>query len=477
MRPLMWFRADLRVEDNTALHHACADADAGVVAVSAICPDQWREHDWGGPKVDFVLRNLAMLSAKLAKLEIPLLLINLPRFDQVPAALLELAQRHTCDALYHNEEYEVNELRRDQAAATLFAQHGLAVRAFVDQVIVDVRGVRTGSGGWYQVFTPFKRAWLRRAQEDGPPAICPRPKRQKRLDIAPHAVPESLSGFDSPQRTDLWPAGESAAGARLEAFVDRHVDDYADTRDLPAIDGTSALSPYLAAGVLSPRQCLHAALAVNRNRLDSGKLGVTTWINELIWREFYRHVLVGFPHVCKGRPFKRATDALPWAYDEDLFTAWCAGRTGFPIVDAGMRQLAETGWMHNRLRMIVAMFLTKDLFIDWRWGERHFMRHLVDADFASNNGGWQWSASTGTDAAPYFRIYNPHSQSKRFDPEGLFIRRFVPELATAPTVALHEPHHPALRDAYPDPIVDRQRTRARVIAAFRGVLAGPRQRA
>ncbi|MHC4092761.1 MAG: cryptochrome/photolyase family protein, partial [Planctomycetota bacterium] len=258
------------------------------------------------------------------------------------------------------------------------------------------------------------------------------------------------------------------ARRRLRTFVSQRIEHYDEARDFPAKNGTSALSPYLAAGILSPRQCLSAALEANSGRLDSGNKGVTTWISELIWREFYRHVLIGLPRVCMNRPFRSGTDRLPWRCDEGQFHAWCEGRTGVPIVDAGMRQLAQTGWMHNRLRMIAAMFLTKDLFIHWRWGERCFMRHLVDGDFANNNGGWQWSASTGTDAAPYFRIFNPIIQSRRFDGNGDFIRRFVPELRGVPVAAVHEPHSGSCQSPdYPKPIVDRNTVRERVTKAFR----------
>ena len=285
----------------------------------------------------------------------------------------------------------------------------------------------------------------------------------------------SIRGFTGNRRPDLWPEGERAARRRLESFVAKRIERYHATRDLPAINGTSTLSPYLAVGVLSPRQCLEAALAVNNGRLDSGRKGVATWISELVWREFYRHILIGYPRVCMNRPFRLQTESLPWRYDEELFRAWCAGRTGVPIVDAGMRQLVQTGWMHNRVRMIVAMFLAKDLFIDWRWGERHFMRHLVDGDFASNNGGWQWSASTGTDAASYFRILNPFKQSRRYDTNGDYIRRFVPELRDASADELHVPHkHDALKKDYPQPIVDHEIVRRSAIEAFRVLSHGNR---
>ncbi|MBN2560427.1 MAG: deoxyribodipyrimidine photo-lyase [Phycisphaerae bacterium] len=468
MRVLMWFRSDLRVQDNAALHHACKAADKGAIAVFVICPKQWASHDWGSMKVDFVLRSVSALSAALAKLNIPLVLIRSEHFAQVPGKLLALARRYACDALYFNREYEVNEQQRDREVTTWFREHHRAVHTITDQVIVDVGRLRTGTGGYYTVFTPFKRKWCHVLKEEGLPTALPRPRRQERIGIEPAAIPATLKGFAGHLRQDLWPAGEQVAHKRLRTFVSRKIGDYHRARDFPAGDDTSSLSPYLAVGVLSPRQCLRAALEANNGKLDSGKQGVTTWISELVWREFYRHVLIGFPRVCRGRPFKPETDGLPWRDDEEQFAAWCAGRTGFPIVDAGMRQLAQTGWMHNRLRMIVAMFLTKDLFIDWRWGERYFMQHLVDGDFASNNGGWQWSASTGTDAAPYFRMFNPLSQGRRCDPDGSFIRRFVPELAGLPDSRVHRLDEQSLAATdYPPPIIDHERARKFVTQAFR----------
>ena len=270
----------------------------------------------------------------------------------------------------------------------------------------------------------------------------------------------------------LWPAGEAAAQRRLAEFADTALGRYDSQRDFPALPGTSQLSPYLATGVLSPRQCLHAALAANGGEFASGNTGAVSWINELLWREFYKHVLVGYPRVSMGRAFRAETEALAWRDAPADLEAWQQGRTGIPIVDAAMRQLLATGWMHNRLRMIVAMFLTKNLLIDWRAGERWFMQHLIDGDLAANNGGWQWSASTGTDAVPYFRLFNPLSQSKRFDPDGRFIRQWVPELAG---LDARDIHHPAALGGpfgvpgYPAPIVDLPRSRERALAAFRNL--------
>jgi deoxyribodipyrimidine photo-lyase len=231
------------------------------------------------------------------------------------------------------------------------------------------------------------------------------------------------------------------------------------------------LSPYLAVGAVSLRQCLWSALDANQGRLEGGNQGLSTWINELIWREFYKHIVRGFPEVCRYRPFKADTASIPWRHDAQLFQQWCRGLTGFPLVDAAMRQLNETGWMHNRLRMVTAMFLTKHLLVDWRWGERYFMNKLVDADFAANNGGWQWSASTGADAAPYFRVFNPTRQSQRFDPEGRFIRRYLPHMAGLDNAAIHDPA-PLERAAigYPMPIVDHALAVKQVKTLFQAAL-------
>ncbi len=468
MRALMWFRADLRVTDNTALYHACKAADDGVLAVFALCPKQWSQHDWGSTKVDFLLRNLTALSESLTKLNIPLTLVQTGTFSSVPAKLVQFAKKQNCDTLFLNREYEVNEVERDRAVSRRFETEGIQVREFTDQVILDVAEIRTGKGGWYTVYTPFRRKWCAALEELGPPRIWPKPRRQAALGIKSDPIPNKLSGFTRGSRSDLWPAGEKEAAKRLRRFIRERIESYQENRDFPAVDGTSTLSPYLSAGVISPRQCLEGAIVANGGRVSSGLPGASTWINELIWREFYRHILMGFPRVCKSRPFKLETDKLPWRKDHKQFEAWCAGRTGFPLVDAGMRQLVQTGWMHNRLRMVVAMFLSKDLFIDWRWGERFFMQHLVDGDFASNNGGWQWSASTGTDAAPYFRIFNPFSQSRKFDPKGEFIKRFVPELSSLANRAVHGPS-PAEADAtdYFVPIVDRGESRKKVVQEFK----------
>jgi deoxyribodipyrimidine photo-lyase len=478
VKALIWFRSDLRIADNPALAQAVARADEACVAIFVATPDQWRGHDWGPAKVDFLLRNLQSLSSSLAAAGIPLLFRRVADFEAVPAELLEVATRHQCNELLFNREYEVNERRRDEEVRRALEAHSIAVSAFDDQTLVPPGALLTGQGRFYSVFTPFKKRWLRHLLEQGLPEPSPAAVASSRGGPEPDLVPASLPGFEEARALDrIWPAGENEAHDRLARFVADRAEAYDRQRDLPAGPGTSRLSPYLALGVISPRSCLAAAVAANRGELESGRRGLATWISELAWRDFYRHVLIGFPQVSKGRAFRPETEAIAWLDPEPKLEAWCEGRTGVPFVDAGMRQLLATGWMHNRLRMVTAMFLAKDLLIDWRHGERFFSRQLIDADLANNNGGWQWAASTGTDAAPYFRIFNPWTQGRRFDPDGLFIKRYVPELAGLDAAALHAPRRLAAARLqglpYPEPIVDHGYARSRAIEAFEAIRRPP----
>ena len=321
-------------------------------------------------------------------------------------------------------------------------------------------------------FTPYRKVWDTKALDFKKP--LPKPRKQQELGVESSLVPSKVKGFDfSNARNDLWPAGEPEARKRLKKFSAR-ISSYDQARDVPSVNGTSLLSPYLAAGVISPRQCMAAALAANGGKITGKNDGARIWISELTWRDFYTHVMVGFPRVSKHQPFKPKTEAIPWRDSEKDFSAWKNGRTGYPIVDAGMRQLNQTGWMHNRLRMVTAMFLSKHLLIDWRLGERYFMQKLIDGDLSANNGGWQWSASTGTDSVPYFRIFNPFSQSKRFDTDGIFIKKLCPELKDIQAKSLHDEKKfaKALSESdcdYPSYIVDYKAGRERALTAFKSL--------
>ncbi|WJN58648.1 deoxyribodipyrimidine photo-lyase [Pseudomonas sp. SO81] len=469
MRQLIWLRSDLRVADNTAL--AAAMAAGPTLAVYLISPEQWREHDDAPCKVDFWLRNLAELQPRLAELNVPLLVRVAAHWRDAPAVLAELCREHAISGVWVNEEYGIHEQDRDQAVERELSRHGVAFHPLLDQLFFRPGSVLAKSGGYFQVFSQFRKVCYQRLHS-ALPALVPRPARQQPLEIASDAIPGAIAGFATPDASlrEYWPAGEEAARERLALFADELLSWYQQRRDIPAVDGTSQLSPYLACGAISPRQCLHAALRRNQGEFETGNPGAVTWINELLWREFYKHILVGYPRVSRHRAFRQETEALRWRHAPAELAAWQQGRTGIPLVDAAMRQLLATGWMHNRLRMVVAMFLTKNLLIDWREGERWFMRHLIDGDLAANNGGWQWSASTGTDAAPYFRIFNPVSQSQKFDPDGRFIRRWVPELAQLDSRDIHDPSARGglfALPGYPAPLVDLGASRERALAAFR----------
>ena len=466
---LIWLRSDLRLHDNTALSTAANRGPS--VAVYLLSPEQWLAHDDAPCKVDFWLRNLRELSQALGALNIPLLIRSAPDWDDVPRALAQLCSELNVEAVHANEEYGVHETRRDAAVRLALDTQGITLHRYLDQLLFQPGSVLTKTGGYFQVFSQFRKVCYARLH-GALPRLVTAPGMQAPTGIDCDPVPEQVQGFtpSSEQLRALWPAGEDEAQRRLEHFTDAQINYYKDERDLPAKPGTSQLSAYLAAGVISPRQCLHAALQANQGEFESGSVGAVTWINELLWREFYKHILVGYPRVSRHRAFRPETEALAWRDAPDELAAWKEARTGLPIIDAAMRQLLETGWMHNRLRMVVAMFLTKNLLIDWREGERFFMRHLIDGDLAANNGGWQWSSSTGTDSAPYFRIFNPISQSEKFDTEGLFIKHWLPELAGLNKKDIHNPAAMGglfgVAD-YPLPIVNLGQSRERALAAFK----------
>jgi len=469
MRALVWFRKDLRLDDHTALDAAVRDAHGDVVPFYASEPAILGRADMAATRVRFALESIADLAAAVARAGSRLALDHGHAAETVPRA----ARAARADAVYWNDEYEPSLRARDDAVERALRDAGIGVRRYHDRLLVPPEAVRTGAGGPYTVFGPFRRA----CEAVGVAAPLPAVTRLAGHDlpVKPLATFERLGFAAAPQPP--WPGGATAARERLQAFAAGALAGYATRRDEPGVAGTSRLSADLKFGTLSPRTVaaavMDAARADRRLADDADK-----YVAELRWRDFYAHVLWHFPHVEHGA-FRREFDALRWEGEPRHLDAWRAGRTGYPVVDAAMRELAATGWMHNRARMIVASFLTKDLLLDWRDGERWFMTHLVDGDLASNNGGWQWAAGTGTDAQPYFRVFNPVLQGRRFDADGAYVRRWVPELAALPAARLHAPWEAAPLDlaaagvtlghTYPEPIVDHAERRDLAIAMYAAV--------
>ena len=461
---IWWIRRDLRLKDNIALHTALAEATA-VYPLFILDPILWQSDYVGSKRLAFLLDGLRVLDHDLRQRGSRLLL----RHGRPETVLPQLLAETGAVRVVAEVDYSRYAKARDGRLATQTPLHLVGSPA-----IRPPGDVLKKDGTPYTVFTPFSRVWK----------ALPLP-HQRDLLPAPSHIPTPTNIASEPIPTDpvlpasvLFVAGETEAQRRLARFLQVGVNGYANKRDVMGESGTSGLSPYLRFGMVSGRETAVSALEIIAERIalnPAARAGADTWLNELIWRDFYIHILHHFPHVSRGS-FRPQWDAIQWRNDPAEFAAWCAGETGYPVVDAAMRQLNNTGWMHNRARMIVASFLVKDLLIDWRWGERYFMQQLVDGDPAANNGGWQWAAGTGTDAAPYFRIFNPVSQGKKFDPAGTYVRRWLPELANVPNAYIHEPWAmpPLIQRSsgvqpgktYPYPIVDHQTAREHTLAAY-----------
>ncbi|WP_334156989.1 cryptochrome/photolyase family protein [Oryzomicrobium sp.] len=472
---LVWFRRDLRDYDHAALYRALKSARRVYCAFVFDRPilDPLPRDD---RRVEFIHGSVAELDAALRAQGGGLIVRHGDAATEIP----RLAAALGAGAVFANRDYEPAAIARDARVAAELAESGIAFGATKDQVVFDGDEVLTQGGAPFSVFTPYKNAWLKRlAAPGGDFYLRPYPTEGAGFGIL--AAPPAELDSPLPSLADLGFAptnladlkvlpGMAGARARLADFLPR-LARYKALRDFPGVKGVSYLSVHLRFGTLSIREL--AGLAWR----DGGE-GAQAWLNELIWRDFYFMILARHPRVV-GACFRPEYDALAWDEGpdaEERFAAWCAGRTGYPLVDAAQRQLNQTGYMHNRLRMVSASFLTKDLGIDWRRGEAYFAEQLIDFDLAANNGGWQWAASTGCDAQPYFRIFNPVTQSEKFDPEGHFIRRYVPELAAVPIKHLHAPWTmgPLVQEAcgvkigrdYPAPVVDHASAREATLARF-----------
>ena len=469
-----WFRRDLRLTDNTALNRAVAERDQ---VVPVFIPSKWqKEHHWCGyPRQAFLCGSLEELDRGLRKIGGRLVV----RSGDAVAVLEKLAQETGAEAIYFNRDPDPHGREVEARLQKVSEKRGIKLIACKDHALHEREEVLTGDGKPYKVFTPYARAWSKHAKV-APGGVVTRIHipRQIPSEELPSPAHWGLRGD-----TGILKPGESTARARLAAFLDGSILHYGAARDLMAENGTSRLSQDLRHGLLSIREVYAACREAERaSRSQAAKQSIATFINELIWREFYFQVLWHWPDVLDHefqpeyrrlhwRGHWRPEEESAWERDKPAaadFERWKTGQTGFPIIDAAMRQLLATGFMHNRARMIVAMFLTKDLHLWWMHGESWFMRQLVDGEIASNNGGWQWSASTGTDAAPYFRIQNPWSQSKRFDPDGEYIKRWVPELRDVHASKFSRPPEGGvLAKGYPAPMVDHAEARERTLESFK----------
>ena len=554
---LMWFRRDLRVEDNTALSQLTDlakqaltqndpsqldvsqssvskaaqptisnSAQSKIHALFVVTAEQWLEHDMSIVQMDFIFRTLKVLATSLFdQLDIELHVLKTADFDSCIETVVNFCEQHSITYMASNYEYEVNEMQRDAAIEQRLKQQDIEFSRYHDQCILPPKAVTTNDETMYKIFTPFYKKW-QSILETSPPNLYSTEKvnsdkpaaerlsqilatiddlHQQTLRLFSKAYFETESVNQDHQAQllknaeETFVAGEIAAYQQLQTFLAEDGQRYDIARDQPALEATSRLSAYLTVGAISPRVCylkakqaaeaIYETNALHRSEKQtikplensneaSAEQDIQRWISELAWRDFYRHVIADRPDIVKGTAFNKVADTkVHWSYDEQDFNRWCQGQTGVPLIDAAMRCLNQTGFMHNRLRMVTAMFLTKDLFIDWRWGERYFMQRLIDGDFASNNGGWQWSASVGTDAAPYFRIMNPFGQAKTHDKEAIFIKTWLPELKAIKPSILHD--EAKLRQPlstkgelanvdYPQPMVEHKQARLYAIGQFKG---------
>ena len=460
-RVIHWFRRDFRITDNTALTAATTQAEE---VIPLYIQSEWRgSHQWTGPaRQEFLCGSLASLAKNLEAIGGRLIIRRGEAVEELEKILTETG----AVAIFTNRDPDPFGRSVEARLATICQAKGVELLLHKDICIHERDEVLTGQGTIYRVFTPYSKAWFALPKPAPTGAI----KQLKTPDGIPSLPPLQLADWRLIPSARIPEPGERVARERLKSFVNSAVAQYGGQRDIPSLAGTSQLSQDLRFGLISPRQIYAATKKVEESLPPEGRKSVMKFLTEIVWREFYMQLLWHYPELLE-QEFNATWRGMEWpgiAGVPDAFERWCEGRTGFPIVDAGMRQLAATGWMHNRVRMITAMFLTKDLHLDWRLGEAFFMRSLVDGEIASNNGGWQWSAGTGADAAPYFRIQNPWSQTKRYDPQGLYIRRWVPELCDVSSASLLDP--PAngrpIAPGYPLPMLDHSTERDLTLDLF-----------
>ena len=463
---LFIFSDDLRIKDNRALYEASLDQD-GLVALFIIDKTKNKAHGDSLAKLKLKLLGLEKITEPLSSLNISLKILYSQKISDEPGDILDFCKSHRIKKIFLNSEYPFNEKQRNKNLKKICHQHQISFREF-DSQLINPDDVRNNSGLPFKVFTPYSKK-IRSLMTPDILSETPVPLKQENRILAQDEIPQFQYAYDQELNFsfDDFPLTEGSAIQKLDDFIDSSIQNYKELRDVPSLSATSKLSSSFAIGLISSKQAINRVLERLPDKIGTGQFA---WITEIIWREFYKYITYHFSHVSKGKCFNPKYDRILWREDDESFLKWCEGKTGVPIIDAAMRQLNGTKWLHNRLRMITAMFLSKNLLVDWRKGERYFMENLIDGDFCSNNGGWQWSASTGVDAAPYFRIFNPITQSEKFDPDGKFIKEFVPELIDCPSNEIHDPSK-EIRSSlnYPEMIVDLKSSRLRAIDAFKSI--------
>lgn len=381
--------------------------------------------------------------------------------------LIYFCEKHKVNNLFYNYQYEINERNQDDLVKKRLSEKGIFTKCFHDKILFSSKKIRNSNNKTYKIFSSFKKKIIQNLYNNLPKCL-PIPfkrKPDKDLFLDNSFLNNSKLYFDK----EIFPIGEKKAIHFLKKFLKNKIQNYSFQRNFPFLDSTSMLSPYLSSGIISSRYCL---LMIFRRRkyISLNEFFTCSWLNQILWREFYYHLLIGFPKVTRGESLSIWEKNIHWNDNKNQFDAWKKGKTGFPIIDAGMRQLNELGWMHNRLRMITSSFLVKNLLIDWRKGEKYFMSRLIDGDLALNNGNWQWSASIGSDSVSYIRFFNPYHQSKTFDASGLFIKKFIPELKNIPNNYIHQPHEWLKKNNntinYPEPIVDYCESRKKTLLIY-----------
>jgi deoxyribodipyrimidine photo-lyase len=471
-----WFRKDLRTVDNNAFSHYIEHlkkhiSESGNKFLLIFIKNKNSFNYFGGKRINFLNQTLTELKNNLKDYN-----LNLEIVEGSSAEIFKNLLKSDRVTVFANSQVEPYSRKRDNKVKEIIESSSGEFHLFPDTTVMEFGSVLKDDGTPYTVFTPFKKKFLSLLFENyyakiqcDLQSLSEFSKKQFKLS------PKNFKKYEPGNTENSFLKGGRKEGvSHLKSFYGEGMQPYKERRDFPAVKGTSLLSPHLHFGTVSIRECFRAAY--KKLEASQDKTGTETWLSELIWREFYYQITYHFPHVIK-KSFKPEYENILWENDSLLFQNWCEGKTGYPIVDAGMRQLVRDGWMHNRVRMITAMFLTKDLLIDWKWGEKFFAEHLIDLDFANNNGGWQWSASTGCDAQPYFRIFNPYLQSAKFDPEGIYLKKYVPELKNVPLQYIHNPSGmpPSVQKEinfksgkdYPLPIVNHFEMKERAINLFK----------